>query len=481
MLKDIEQNKKHPKAHFIGLCGKGMSAVAVLLSERGWEISGSDAGVYDPIKSYLEKASLTCNTPHAPENIPTDVDLVVLGRHAKLTPEKNDEVRHASENFGDVLVSFPQVLGELTQETQQNIVIAGSYGKSTTTALLAHILQESSVHDPSYFIGALPYGFKRSSHDGESEIFILEGDEYPSSYDDQRSKFLHYNATSLLLTSLEHDHINVFPTLPEYHTPFIELIESLPTHGTLIACAEGPHVLEILEKHPSKARIATYGLNSGDYTAKNITYGLESSFDIYKNDGFIGNFAAQLLGEHNIQNCIGVIACVLEHEWLNVDELQKYIPNFQGLRRRLDRIDNPETSRFIIYEGYGSSYTKAKTAIEALQLHFPDKELHVLFEPHTFSWRNREYIDAYDTVFAGVDHIAIYPPPMHGKSTHDQLSHDEIVERVQKNHPQAVRVNNLEDIENYIEQNISDNAVLLVLTSGSFDDQMKKIISAGKR
>jgi len=481
MLKETEQTKKNPKAHFIGLCGKGMSAVAVLLSERGWEISGSDAGVYDPIKSYLEKTNLTCNTPHAPENIPDDVDLIVLGRHAKLTPEKNDEVRHAVEHFNNILVSFPQVLGEFTKETKENIVIAGSYGKSTTTALLAHVLQESPAGDPSYFIGALPYGFNRSSHNGKGEIFILEGDEYPSSYSDQRSKFLHYNATSLILTSLEHDHINVFPTLAEYHTPYIELIQSLPAEGIIIASAENPHVLEILEKYPSKARMATYGLHTGDYTARNITYGLESSFDVYKNDALIGNFTTQLLGEHNIQNCIGVIACVLEHEWLAVEELQKNIATFQGLRRRLDRIDNSEKSRFIMYEGYGTSYTKAKTAIEALQLHFPNKELHVLFEPHTFSWRNREYIDAYDTVFAGVDHIAIYPPPMHGKSTHDQLSHDEIVERVNKNHPQVVGVNNLEDIENYIRQNIPDDAILLVLTSGSFDDQMREIVKMGNR
>src|SRR3569833_1553696 len=142
--------------HFIGICGAGMSAVAKLLKDAGSTVTGSDAGFYPPVSEYLTSEGLPCATPHAPENIPPDTDLVVIGKHAKLTPETNDEVRaaFARASAGELIVrSFPEVLNELTRDTT-NIVVAGSHGKSTTTALVAWLLANSGK-DPSYFIGAI--------------------------------------------------------------------------------------------------------------------------------------------------------------------------------------------------------------------------------------------------------------------------------------------------------------------------------------
>src|SRR5262249_51826111 len=159
------------------------------------EVSGSDEGYYPPISDFLDREGLTCLTPHSPDNIPAQVDLIVIGKHAKLTPETNEEV-HAAFQLRECglaeIKSFPEVLQELTRETQ-NVVVAGSYGKSTTTALLAWMLRESGK-DPSYFIGAVPLGFSSTAHVGHGKYFVLEGDEYPASNWDSRSKFLFYNA-----------------------------------------------------------------------------------------------------------------------------------------------------------------------------------------------------------------------------------------------------------------------------------------------
>ncbi|MFT5280802.1 MAG: UDP-N-acetylmuramate: L-alanyl-gamma-D-glutamyl-meso-diaminopimelate ligase, partial [Flavobacteriaceae bacterium] len=146
---------KQKKAHFIGLCGKGMSGVARLLQESGWEVTGSDAGFYDPIKSYIEHCGLDCMTPHAKQNIPEDVDAIIIGRHAKLIPEHNEEVKHAFEHFADKIRSYPEILEDMTENTT-NFVVTGSYGKSTITALLTWILISNKI-DTSYMIGALPF------------------------------------------------------------------------------------------------------------------------------------------------------------------------------------------------------------------------------------------------------------------------------------------------------------------------------------
>ena len=213
------------KAHFIGIAGKGMSATALLLKEMGVEISGSDEGFYPPVSDYLKSANIAFSQGYRKENIPNDVDVIIIGKNAKLQPETNEEVRAAFAS-GKLVRSFADVLHEITTSSE-TIVVAGSYGKSTCTALLAWCLR-SAEKDPSYFIGEVTNGFEKYAHRGRGPVFVLEGDEYPSSNWDNTSKFLRYNAKNVLLTSATHDHINIFPTHADYLVPFRALLNSLP-------------------------------------------------------------------------------------------------------------------------------------------------------------------------------------------------------------------------------------------------------------
>ena len=210
------------KAHFIGIAGKGMSATALLLKQMGVAISGSDEGFYPPVSDYLKSANIPFAQGYRAANIPDDADVIIIGKNAKLRPETNDEVRAAFAS-GKLIRSFADIVHELTAHSD-NIVVAGSYGKSTCTALLAWCLK-SAGKDPSYFIGEVTNGFESYAQRGQGSVFVLEGDEYPSSNWDNTSKFLHYNARSVLLTSATHDHINVFPTHADYLRPFRALLD----------------------------------------------------------------------------------------------------------------------------------------------------------------------------------------------------------------------------------------------------------------
>src|SRR5581483_1630739 len=183
------------KAHFIGIAGKGMSGVALLLREAGWEISGSDEGFYPPVSDYLSQAGIAFHSGYAADNIPRDADLIVIGKNAKLVPESNPEVAAALES--NKVKSFPDVLHEITRHAE-TLVVAGSYGKSTTTALLAWCLKEAG-RDPSWFIGEITKGLDAHAHQGHGGIFVLEGDEYPSANWDKTPKFLRYNPRNILL------------------------------------------------------------------------------------------------------------------------------------------------------------------------------------------------------------------------------------------------------------------------------------------
>lgn len=459
------------KAHFIGMCGVGMSATAQLLKANGWEVSGSDSAFYPPVSDYLQEHEIAFHEGYRAGNLPADADLIVIGKNAKLIPEENEEVKAALES-GKPVRSFPEVLEGLTHDTE-NIVVAGSYGKSTCTALLSFCLEHAGK-DPSYFIGAIPINNGgETTRLGGGKTFVLEGDEYPAANWDPTSKFLYYNPHDVLLTSAEHDHVNVFPTHAEYLAPFKTLISLLPPDGLLVACADEPTSLALAHTHPGKKVL--YGLSHPESTwsATAIEYGLESSFVLTHEGSEVVTLTTELLGAHNVQNIVGVSALLLEKQLLTPEELKSAIVDFKGIRRRLDR--KTENTLIPVYEGFGSSYQKARSAIEAMKLHFPQRRLVVVFEPHTFSWRNRDTVHWYDDVFAGAGSVLLYAPAQQGAGTHKQLTQEEIVDRVRKSGTSVTPTKQPEETLAHLADHLTSDDVVLILTSGDMDGLVASI------
>lgn len=459
------------KAHFIGICGVGMSATAKLLKDCGWEISGSDSDFYPPGSELVERYGITFSEGYRAENIPTDVDLVVVGKNAKLVARENEEVK-AAEEKGVPVRSFPEVLEGLI-ENKQSIVVAGSYAKSTCTSLLAWCLMRAEKN-PSYFLGAIPVDDQMDTAQfGEGSTFILEGDEYPASNWDSTSKFLYYHPHDVLLTSASHDHVNAFPTHEEYLTPFKTLLSLMPEDGLLVASADEESSLALARTHTGS--VVLYGTDHSEssWTAQNVTYGVITSFDLVHDGKPVTRLETSLLGKHNVQNIVGMSALLLEKQLVTPKELAEGIKMFRGIRRRLDLLT--EKSEVPVYEGFGSSYEKARAAFDAIRLHFPSRRLITVFEPHTFSWRNRDALAWYDDVFRDSSLVLIYEPATQGARTHKQLSQEEIIERVQKSGIDARAIHSEEDGFKILKKELSGNDVILLMTSGNLGGLIESI------
>ena len=456
------------KAHFIGIAGKGMSATALLLRQMGVRITGSDEGFYPPVSDYLKNERIPFAAGYRAENIPDDADVIVIGKNAKLQAETNDEVRAAMAS-GKPVKSFADLLHDMTVGAE-TVVAVGSYGKSTCTALLAWCLKAAGK-DPSYFIGEVTNGLATYAHRGKGSTFVLEGDEYPSSNWDNTSKFLHYNAKNVVLTSATHDHINVFPTHADYLAPFRTLLASLPADGLLVVSSE-PHARALTDN--LACPVVHYSLDDpAHWHAANIARGAETSFDLMRGGERIVRLATTQLGNHNIENIVGVSALLLEKHLLTPAELQAGMASFQGVKRRMELLSAAST--IPVYEGFGSSYEKARSAIAAIKLHFPDRRLIIVFEPHTFTWRNRAAIAAYDDVFAGGAKVFIFEPASQGASTHAQLTQDEIVARTKA---AGYDVEPIVDPKQALERlggMLHADDVLLLLTSGELGGLIKTI------
>ncbi len=450
------------KYHFIGMCGKAMGTLAVMLKSQGHTVTGSDEGFYDPMLSYLRDHSISFTSGHKAENIPADADYIVIGKHAKLVPETNPEVAKAYETKEKIL-SLPDVLNSLTKNTE-NIVCVGSFGKTSVTTLASFILENIGLN-PSYFIGGVPRDLADSGKLTNSNIFVLEGDEYPSSNWDTRAKFLHYNPQSVILTSCEHDHVNVYPTAESYLQPFIELLKIIPNDGVLVYALNGANIDRILDN--ANCKKISYGLNNNaNYYADNINYGDTTTFDLMHAGEKLITIETMLLGQHNIENIVGVCAMLLEKNLTTVKQIKDSIKIFHGVKGRLDRKDN--NGKYPIIESFGSSLAKAKADIAAVKLHYPNKKIIDVFEPHTFGWRNRANLGWYSNVFENVDTVYIFNPPTHGASA-DQLTVGEMINEIKKSNPNVFPVANKAEVYELLKRDLNPDSLILLTTSGALD------------
>src|SRR5437773_2273238 len=248
--------KEAPKRfHFLGICGTAMGSVAAALRERGFQVSGSDENVYPPMSTFLEKEGVALKKSYRAENIPRDADVVVIGNAMK---RGNPEVE-AVLNRKLFYLSLPEVLKNYFVRGKHNLVVSGTHGKTTTTALLAWIMEKAG-RKPGYLIGGIPKNFGEGARLNDSKYFVIEGDEYDTAFFDKRSKFLHYLPTTLIVNNIEFDHADIFSSLDEIKLAFRRLVNLVPQNGIVIANGDDAHVRDVISRSFAKAE--TFGFLS---------------------------------------------------------------------------------------------------------------------------------------------------------------------------------------------------------------------------
>jgi UDP-N-acetylmuramate: L-alanyl-gamma-D-glutamyl-meso-diaminopimelate ligase len=292
--------------YFLGIAGAGVSAMASVLASEGCGVSGSDDGVFPPVSTYLDRLGIAYHVGFDAGLVPGDIDAAVIGSSAKLDLAHNPELAEIARR-GVPRYSFAQYLGVHTQG-RDNVVIAGSFGKSTLTALVAVLMREAG-RDPGYFIGAVPLDLPTTGHWGSEPTFLIEGDEYIVSDDDRRPKFALYHPDCALISSLIHDHLNVYPTLASYEDAFAALIAMLAPDALLV-CAHG---FEALHRLTDGRRVVWYGLEPCEgYHAADIRIGEITRFDLVTPSGARIPLQTVQLGLHNIENIVGAAALLME-------------------------------------------------------------------------------------------------------------------------------------------------------------------------
>lgn len=368
------------KIHFIAIGGAAMHNLALAVaSKAGYQVTGSDDEIFDPALTHLREAGLLPDEMGwHPERITKDIDAIILGMHAR---EDNPELVKARE-LGLKIYSFPEYLYEQTKD-KIRIVVGGSHGKTTTTSMILYVLQRLGI-EADYMVGAQIEGFERMVRLSDTAKYaVFEGDEYLTSPLDLRSKFLWYHPHIAILTGIAWDHINVFPTFPEYVETFRKFIESVEPGGSFI-------------------------WYKGDENLRAIAEGARKDITCIPYDAYDGNVQMQVFGKHNMQNlqaamlachCIGV----------SPDDFYREISSFTGASNRLEKICETETS--VAYKDFAHSPSKLKATINAVRERYPNKKLIACMELHTFSSLMADFLPQYKNCMAEADVAYVYFNP----------------------------------------------------------------------
>jgi UDP-N-acetylmuramate: L-alanyl-gamma-D-glutamyl-meso-diaminopimelate ligase len=391
ILNIMDSMKKH--IHFIGICGVAMSALALAYDKKGYKVTGSDKGFYPPVSTYLKEAGIAYYPGWHPEKMVADgiPDLVIVGNVASST---NPEWLYVQEN-NISYKSYPEaVADQIVKDT--SIVCAGTYGKSTTTTLLAWILTQAKK-DPSYMFGGISLNNIPAANFNDSNISILEGDEYKTARWDERPKFSHYSPTHLLLTSVVWDHADVYPTEQSYIDAFQSLVESLQEDGQLVLSAKVKNLIK-----PKNVPTVTYGkTDDNDYQYKNIQTSKDgTSFDIIHNDETY-SIASQTLGDYTPDNMTGCFA--MAHKLgIATDIIVEAMNSFAGVKRRLERRLDGDIA---VFDDIAHSPKKAEATLRSLKEIYSGN-IYAVYEPNGGN-RLESSIPGYENKFVYADTVII--------------------------------------------------------------------------
>jgi UDP-N-acetylmuramate: L-alanyl-gamma-D-glutamyl-meso-diaminopimelate ligase len=382
--------------YFLGIAGQTMSGLAIASKKAGYLVSGVDGVAYPPTTTALDEAGIDYFTRYAAGHI-TEEMTIVLGN---AIPKDNVELQQAVAMNVPIL-SFPQLIEQLTQH-QHRIVVAGTHGKTTTTTLIAWLL-ESAGQSPDVIIGMASPLFGGSARLQGAAKVVIEGDEYSSSDLDKASKFLYYHPDVLVLTSLEFDHPDMFADMAAMEAAYRHLLEDLSSEATIVACGDDARLMSLLKKSGKKA--ITYGVNEqSDWQARNIHFGPnETSFDVYHGEVRQERWTMQLAGEHNVLNALAALI-VAEIEQVTTLDMANGLLGFAGASRRFEVAG--EVNNITVIDDYAHHPTAVAVTLQAARQRYPKGKLWAYFKPHTYS-RTSALLEEFAKALMAADYVLL--------------------------------------------------------------------------
>ena len=458
------------KIHLMGICGTGMGSFAGLLRAAGHDVRGSDENVYPPMSDKLASWGIEVRSGYRPENLDDPVpDQVIIGNVIRRT---NPEAQ-AVVDRGLPYTSFPKALGDEFLAPRHSVVVAGTHGKTTTTALVAWILTVAG-EDPSLLVGGVPGNFGEGFRLGEGRHFVVEGDEYDTAYFDKVPKFLHYHPRSLIVTSLEFDHADIYEDVHAIEREFDKLMRLVPRSGRILACASAPRVMSRVGF--AKATVESYSARPGvtaDWSVANVeTTPQGSAFTVFRGRVSLGRFRLGLTGLHNVENALAAVAFAATLG-MSVGDIAQALATFEGVARR--QTIRAEIDGVRIIDDFAHHPTAVRETVAAIVARYPDDRVIAIFEPRTATSSRSHFQSQYAEGFDGAAEVIIAGVGRPEIAEAERLDVAKLANEVSARGIPAVTIDAVDAIVTKLAAEARPGDTLLFMSNGGFGGIYDKI------
>ena len=439
---------KIKRIHFIGIGGSGMSGIAEVLINQGYEVSGSDMAATS-VTNHLEQLGAKVFFNHAPENIEGSQVVVV----SSAINTSNPEVTTAKERMIPV-IPRAEMLAELMR-MKYGIAIAGTHGKTTTTSLVSTVLAGGKL-DPTVIIGGRLKNTGSHAKLGQSKFLVAEADESDGS-------FMQLSPSIAVVTTLDEEHMDFYQTLENIKETFLKFINKIPFYGSAVLCLDDPNIQSLIPR--VEKRYITYGLSSqADYTARNISIeGLKTYFNVFYHGKDLGRIRSGALGQHNVLNTLAAVAVGMELD-LDFEVIANSLLQFEGVQRRFEIVK--QSDELTLIDDYGHHPVEIKASLKTVKETWPRSRLVVIFQPHRYS-RTKSLMKDFWSSFNDADHLFVMDIFSAGESPLDKIHASAIVEGAREyGHKNADYIKSQNDLNKQLHRLVKPGDVLMTLGAG---------------
>jgi UDP-N-acetylmuramate: L-alanyl-gamma-D-glutamyl-meso-diaminopimelate ligase len=451
--------------HFLGICGTAMGSVAAALKERGFGITGSDESIYPPMSTFLRERGIDLHQGYQPENIPAAADVVVIGNAMK---RGNPEVE-AVLNRKLFYLSLPEVLKNYFLRGRHNLVVTGTHGKTTTTAMLAWIMDEAG-HKPGYLIGGIPKNLGQGARLNDSKYFVIEGDEYDTAFFDKRSKFIHYLPELVIVNNIEFDHADIFDDIDAIKLSFRRLLNVVPQNGMVLLNGDDANCVEVAKE--CLAPIIEVGLSENcAQRIRNVSYGPKGSSFMLGSE----NFQIPLIGEFNVRNAAMAVTAAGFYRVSN-SEIRDALKNFAGIARRQEV--RGEAGGVKVIDDFAHHPTAIAQTLQALRHRYPGQRLWAIFEPRSNTTRRAVFQKQLPDALKLADGVFIARVArMEQLPEEDRLNPEAVIDAIASSGRPAFYEKDADAIVDRIVPQLLPNDVVTVFSNGGFDGIHEKLLA----
>lgn len=456
------------KIHLIAVCGTGMGALACMLKDLGYSVTGSDQNIYPPMSTFLVQKGIALSEGYRSDNITSRPDLVVVGNAVS---KDNPEVE-AMRKMGLYFCSMPQAINWFAGKGKQTILITGTHGKTTTSALIAWLLHKAGL-GVSFVIGGILSNFNSNYLLENGEYLVVEGDEYDTAFFDKGPKFMHYSPRHAILTSVEFDHADIFSDLDQIKEAFSSFVAKLDRDAILYAYRHDQNINDVIRS--AGCNLQRYGEDGQEWVVKPVSIEPPwTAFNVFFKNKLYGQFRSPLPGDHNLANTLATIALAYELK-IPKTVIQQALVGFKGIKRRQEvrGIKNG----IVVIDDFAHHPTAVLKTVQAIRSYYPENRLWTVFEPRTNTSMRNVFQDTYPICFDSADRVCIREPSMLAKiPSAERFSSQGLVSDLKKRGLVADYFTDTQAIINYIVDEARSGDVILIMSNGGFDDIHSKLL-----